>query len=112
MIFVRLLTVFLSALLLSAHLLRFHGLYPALLPLLLLLLFIIRRQWVLRLWQLILFAGTLLWIQVAVQLVQIRIGMGLPWIRLAVIMAAVILWTIFSGFWLENSRVKKFYHPD
>jgi hypothetical protein len=112
MIIIRLIPVYISVLLLSAHLLRIYGLYPALLLLLLLFTFLIRKRWILQMWQFILFISVLMWINTVVTLVHFRLAMDMPWVRLAVIMVVVIAFTIYSGFWLENNKIKKFYDAD
>jgi hypothetical protein len=98
MISVRLLPVILADLLLSAHFLRFSGVFPAALALLLLgTLFIL------------MFIATLVWIDSTIKLVQLRLMLELPWLRLAVIMMLVIALTVFAGFWMENKKIKTFY---
>ncbi len=106
---VRLLPVIISDILLAAHFLRFYGFIPAVIILLLLLTLILRRKWIPRLWQGLLFIGTLMWIDTTANLLQIRLAMEMPWMRLLVIMGAVILFTIFSGFWLENKKLKSYF---
>ncbi|HFE64461.1 MAG TPA: hypothetical protein ENK14_08625 [Caldithrix sp.] len=109
MIVLRLLPVILSALLLAAHFLRFYGVESAVVVILLLLTLLIRKRWVLRMWQFFLFLGALIWIQTTVTLIQFRIALDLPWLRLAAIMGAVILFTTFSGIWLENKKIKRYF---
>ncbi len=109
MIFIRLLPVMFSALLIAAHFLRFYGLVLPAIFLLLLFTFAVRRKWVVRFWQVIMFLGTLVWIDTAANLVRMRSAMGLPWTRLAIIMGAVIIFTAFSGLWLENKHIKAYY---
>jgi hypothetical protein len=109
MISVRLLPVILADLLLSAHFLRFSGVFPAALALLLLGTLFIRRSWVIRFWQALMFIATLVWIDSTIKLVQLRLMLELPWLRLAVIMMLVIALTVFAGFWMENKKIKTFY---
>lgn len=108
----RLLPAILSALLLAAHFLRREAYLPALLILALLLILLVRKSWVLRFWQAILGLGALLWIDTTLSVLRVRQALGLPWGRMAVIMAAVLLLTIFSALWLENPRIKAFYNRD
>lgn len=108
----RLLPVILSALLLAAHFLRRETYLPALLILALLLILFVRKSWALRLWQAILGLGALVWIDTALAALRMRQAAGLPWMRMAAIMAAVTLLAIFSALWLENPRIKTFYNRD
>ncbi len=112
MIFVRLFPVIFSMMLFAAHFLRFSGLPTATVSLLLLLTLFIRRPWVLRFWQVVMLFATLMWIDTTFNLVHQRVEMGTPWGRLAIIMGVVIAFTVFSGIWLENKKIKSFYHKE
>lgn len=109
MIFPRLLPLILADLLLAAHFLRFGGFSPAALALLFLITLFIRRSWIIRLWQALMFVATLVWIDTAIKLIRLRLALDLPWIRLAIIMALVIALTAFAGFWTENKRIKNYF---
>jgi len=110
MIILRLLPIILADVLLAAHFLRFGGIIPAGLILLLLLTLFIRRWWIVRLWQVFLFAATLVWIQTSFKLVGARLAMGAPATRLTIIMAGVVLFNVFALFWLENKKIKAHYN--
>jgi len=112
MMLLRLLPVILSALLLAAHFLRREAYLPVLLILVMLLILFVRKAWVPRLWQAILGLGALVWIDTTLAVLRMRQAAGLPWMRMAVIMAAVILLAVFSALWLENPRIKAFYNRD
>lgn len=112
MTFLRLLPVIFSDILLAAHFLRFYGLVPAAVVLLLLFSLLIRSIWVLRSWQGILMVAVLIWIKASINLVHARIALDLPWIRLSIIMIGVIAFTIFSGFWLENKKIRKYFNKN
>ena len=94
----RLLPLILSALLFAAHVMRDAGLLwalPILLPLLLLL---IRTRWVLRLWQGLLLLFTLEWVRTTVELALFRYQSGQPYLRMLLILLAVIalnLWAVW-----------------
>jgi hypothetical protein len=109
MTLIRFLPIILADVLLAAHFLRFSGIFPAALVLLLLVTLFIRRYWVVRLWQALMFIATLVWIDTAIKLIRLRLALDLPWLRLAVILALVILLTIFAGFWMESKKIKAFY---
>ncbi len=110
MAFLLVLPVIVSGLLLAAHFLR-AGNYPMVLfslafPLLLL----IKRPWAVRLVQIILFLGTLVWVKTLVVLMRLHIQMGLPWVKLVVILVPLALFTAASAlifFW--SSTLKERY---
>lgn len=110
MIILRLLPVILANILLAAHFLRFGGIILAGLILLLLLTLFIRKWWIVRLWQVILFAATLVWIETSFDLIGARMAMNAPATRLAIIMAGVVLFNVFALFWLENKKIKAHYN--
>ena len=107
--FVRLLPVLFSALLFSAHISRIGYNLPAVIFLLLIATLFIRKTYILRAWQIILGLASLIWIQAGIGYVQMRMSSGMPWIRLGSIMAAIVLFTVFSAWWLENKKIKEFY---
>jgi hypothetical protein len=105
----RLLPVILSLLLLAAHFYR-AGLVPltvlcAVLPLLLFL----RQAWVPRLFQFLLVLGALEWLRALYGFVAVRIAFGDPWLRLALILGAVALFTGLSGLVFRNGKLRAFY---
>ncbi len=107
--FVRLLPVLFSALLFSAHISRAGYNVAAIILLLLIGTLFIRKTYILRAWQVVMGLASLIWIQAAVGYIQNRMSMGTPWVRLAFIMAAIVLFTAFSAWWLENKKIKEFY---
>ncbi|WP_136798791.1 hypothetical protein [Desulfosediminicola ganghwensis] len=101
---VRIIPAILSFLLIAAHLYR-AGLpifavaavaAPAIL--------IIPQFWSARIVQLLLVLSALEWGRTLLNLVQLRIEMGMDWIRLAVILAAVILFTLISAMVVQSAR--------
>jgi ferredoxin len=68
------------------------------LPLVLLL----RRRWADRALQLVLIAGAAEWVLTIVNIVEIRVLVGLPYMRLVLILGAVALLTALSGLLLET----------
>ena len=101
--------VFLSLLLLGAHFIRAGQWLPALLALIVIGALFIRRPWIVRMVQFALAAGTLEWIRTSAVLVFMRQSLGLPWLRLALIMGAVILLSICSIFVLESESLRNRY---
>ncbi len=61
----------------------------------------IRRRWSVILLQAGLLAGTALWLSVLLGLVRERMARGLPWERLALILAVVAIGTALSGLLLR-----------
>ena len=107
--FLRLLPVFISFLLLGAHFMRAgQNLVLPGLGLLLLLLFI-RQWWVPRLIQVVLMLGAVEWVITTVSLAQMRMQMDLPWLRMAVILGAVALFTLLSGLVFQSRALRERY---
>jgi len=105
----RLLPVILSLLLLAAHFYR-AGLAPltvlcVALPLLLLL----RQTWVPRLFQVLLLLGALEWLRALYGFAAMRIAFGEPWLRLAIILVAVALFTGLSGLVFGNGKLRAWF---
>lgn len=93
----RLLPVFLSALLLGAHFLR-TGLIVLVVPAVLFpVLLLFRRAWAARLVQATLVLAALEWVRTLVILVVGRRASGEPWYRLAVILGVVAAFTGVSA---------------
>ncbi len=110
MMFLRLLPTILSTVLIAAHVLRFYGLQTAIPIVLLLITLFIKNKFILRFWQFLLSVGIIMWIQATTGFVQMRLTMHQPWVRLVLILGAVILFTLYSIFSLENKKLKERYH--
>jgi len=91
--FLRLLPVFLSALLLCAHFLRLELIPVAVLALLFPTLLLFRRSWAIRIVQIFLVLGALEWIRILLIYVAERREIGQPWIRLAFILGFIAIFT-------------------
>jgi len=109
MIILQLLPVILAHLLFSAHILRFYGLIPALIIVLLLGTLAIRNKWTMRIWQFFLMIQGLVWVGYTADVVQYRLVMDMNWIRLVIIMSIIVLFTIFSIFWLQSKNLKSYF---
>ncbi len=83
----------------------YHGLCPKAIRLVLL----IKRKWILRIYQVYLIGGAVIWIERLFYLRKMRIEEGSQWIRLALILGAVALVALLSVFMLENKKVQKAY---
>jgi len=107
--FVRLIPVILSFLLLSAHFYR-AGLFPLVILALVFMFFLfIRGKWVARLSQVFLVIGALEWVRTLLGLVEMRQAMSMPWIRLAVILGLVALFTGLSALVFQSRSLKERY---
>ena len=93
----RLLPVLLSYLLLAAHFYRAGELALVGLSLGLPLLLLIRHRWVPALLVFGLVLGAVEWARTALAIAEVRIALGLPWQRMAVILGGVALFTMLSG---------------
>jgi len=109
MIFLRLLPVVLSLLLLAAHFYR--GDLPAMSAVCLALpaLLFLRQAWVPWLLQLVLVLGAAEWLRTLYALASMRIAFEQPWMRLAVILGAVALFTLLSGLVFRSRALQRRY---
>ena len=109
MITLRLVPVILSTLLFAAHVMRFNGPLWAMMVLGILLTLFIRKPWIIRLWQVLLTFATLKWVTIAIELVQMRIAFEMPYLRLAVILIAVVTFNVFAIIWMQDEKIRDFY---
>jgi hypothetical protein len=107
--FVRLLPVFLSALVLAAHFLRGGHWGGVIFSLAALSLLLVRESWAARLMQILLLLGSLEWLRTLMVLASARRTLGEPWIRMAVILGAVSLITAASALVFRGARLRERY---
>jgi membrane-associated PAP2 superfamily phosphatase len=107
--FIKLFPVILSTLLLGAHFFRYGNIVLVMLTAALLPVLLVRRPWVVRLFQAVLVIGAIEWTRTLVELVKMRQAMGAPWIRLAVILGAVAVITICSAFVFRFKSLRERY---
>ncbi len=106
---IRLLPVMLSMLVLAAHFYR-AGLIPlVILTIILLVLLSLKKTWVARLLQIALILGAFEWIRTGVVLIDTRTTLDQPWLRLAIILGAVALFTGSSALLFNVRSLKKRY---
>jgi hypothetical protein len=98
-----------SSVLLAAHFSRVGLNRVALLCLLFPLALLIRKRWALRAFQLYLLIGAGVWVQRTLVLRALRIEAGEDWLRLALILGSVALFTLISVLILEKKRFKEKY---
>ena len=105
----RLLPVILSFGLLAAHFYRAG--YPALTLCCIgvLILLFIRKSWVPRLFQFLLILGALEWLRSLYFLAAMRIAWDQPWTRMAIILAAVALFTALSALVFSSRGMRARY---
>jgi len=95
-----------SLILLSAHFSRNNMTILSMLFLLLPLLFLIKKLWVKRVLELVLFAGSIIWVLAIFHYVKIRMANGQDWLRLVIILGAVSTYTLFSAILIELKYLK------
>ena len=101
--------VILCSVLLGAHFLRSGHIVPVAVALLTPFWFLLRRKWVPWVLQILLGIGALVWLETLVSLVSMRMVMGTPWGRMAIILAAVIVVHILAVFALNGARVREYF---
>lgn len=107
----RITLVIIAVLLLAAHFLRQSEFILLVLCVLTPLLFLVRKRWSLFALQMLMYLGAIIWTSTTVQIVQERLSSGEPWVRLIIILGAVILFTVGAGLLLNSSVIKDKY-PD
>jgi len=105
--FLRLLPVIISFLLMAAHFFREGRMLTAFVVLLLPLLLLVRKAWVPRALQVTLLFGAVEWLRTLYFIAQMRIEFGMPWMRMAIILGAVALFTALSCLVFSNKTVRK-----
>jgi hypothetical protein len=104
-----LLPVFLSFILMAAHFLRWGNWWIVGLCLAAPLLLILRRWWTARLVQVLLILGALEWLRTMYVIMEIRMALGAPWERMAMIIGGVALFTVLSGGVFLTGRLRRIY---
>lgn len=107
--FLRLLPVIISFLLLAAHFYRAGQLMLVLISVALLLLLVLKKSWIPWLMQVALLLGAIEWLRTLVAVAQVRIEFGMPWVRMAIILGVVALFTTFSSLIFKNKKLCKRY---
>jgi hypothetical protein len=105
----RLLPVILSLLLLGAHFYRAGQVILTGASVAVLFLLFLREAWVPRLFQVLLLLGALEWLRALYVFAAMRVAFGEPWLRLAVILGAVALFTALSGLVFRNRKLSQRY---
>ena len=99
----------LALLLLAAHLVH-AGLMPlAVLAILLVGLLAVPRPWALRTLQVVLAVAVIEWILTTVGLAQLRLRLGEPYIRLAMILGSVTLFTALAALAFQHPVLRAYF---
>lgn len=104
--------VVLSLLLLAAHFLRYGHDLGVVAPLILIGLLFVRKAWVARVIQVALVLGAIEWARTLYELVQVRVALGAPVARMAVILAIVMAVTATSAFLFQTNAMRRIYGFD
>jgi len=105
----RLFPVLLSFLLLAAHFSRSGNTLLVVLSLSIPLLLLFRRPWIPILIQVILLLGAAEWIRSMINYIQYRRSIGDDYVRLAIILSFVALFTLLSGWVFRGRKLKGWY---
>jgi len=101
--------VVLSLVVLGAHFLRDGNWIGVAVPVALIGLLFVRRPWVARLVQLGLILGALEWLRTLNDLVQVRIALGQPFTRMAVILGVVAVVAFCAALLFQTPTLKRVY---
>ena len=93
-------------LLLAAHFYRSENLPLALVCFLAVFLVFVRRPWAAYAMQILLVLGAVEWLRSTISLVQTRSASGAPFLRLAIIMGSVTLFTALSALVFRTRRLR------
>lgn len=111
--FLRLLPVILSLVLLGAHFLFHTGQVTiAILPLLFLIPLMFKKTWVPWLTQVVLLLGTIEWVRTLIVGVIQKSATGQDWLRYAIILGAVALFTALSCLVFRSQGLRRRYLQD
>jgi len=109
--FLRLLPVFISFLLVAAHFFRSGQTIFVILLLCTPLLLLVRQSWVPRVIQVVLLLAAIEWLRTLINIAQLRMHTGEPWVRMAVILGVVALFTAASGLVFRNAGLRAWFAP-
>ncbi len=107
--FLRLLPVFISFMLMAAHFVRAGQAVIAFVLLSLLALLALRKTWVPWVIQLSLLLGAVEWVRTLMSVAQVRVELGMPWMRMAIILGAVALFTALSCLVFRTKALRQRY---
>ena len=73
------------------------------------MLLLVRDSWVPRLMQVLLLLGAMEWLRTLFVIANMRITYDQPWVRMAIILGAVALFTALSGLVFRSKALRKRY---
>jgi ferredoxin len=98
-----------ASVLIAAHFSRIQSDWLALFALLFPLFLLMKKSWILRVYQTYLIIGGFIWIERTIFLASLRNLHGESWISLAMILGSVSLFTLLSALVFETKKIKAFY---
>lgn len=104
--------VVLSLAVLGAHFMRYGNSAGVAFATLLIALLFVRRAWVARLTQVALILGAVEWLRTLFDLLQLRMAMGEPYMRMTVILGVVAAVTLCSALLFQTATLRKIYCLD
>jgi hypothetical protein len=105
----RLIPVVLSCVLLAAHYLRAGSMVVVVLCLAVPALLFVKRRWVPRVMQAVLVFSAVEWLLTVYEIASVRMAMGVPWTKAAVILSVVAAWSLGSALLFETRALRKRY---
>ncbi|MFC2161591.1 hypothetical protein ACFLRX_08070 [Acidobacteriota bacterium] len=72
----------------------------------------IKQKWTIRIFQIYLIVGSLIWIERLLYLRRMRIAAGESWTVMAIILGVVALITLLSAWILQNKKLLKTYESE
>ncbi|SYZ71840.1 Iron-sulfur binding protein [Candidatus Zixiibacteriota bacterium] len=109
MSFLILLPVILSSLILGAHFYRSANFGLVLLCVTAPFMLLIRRAWIPRIMQILLFLGAAVWVSTLLTIAKMRLMLGESWLRMAIILGVVALFTAGSALVFQTGRLRRRY---
>ena len=105
----RLIPVIISCLFLAAHFMRAEQTGLVALWVSALLLLLIKRSWIANTFSILLILGALIWGQTTHIIYKVRLSMGAPWLRMALILGGVAVFTAASALVFRTETMKNRY---
>jgi NAD-dependent dihydropyrimidine dehydrogenase PreA subunit len=99
----------LSCVLLAAHFSRVQNDWFAAACLVFPFILLSKKEWVMRIFQVFLLFGGIIWIERTILLVRMRQRIGQSWLRLAIILGVVAIFTILSAAMFNNKKIQTIF---
>ncbi len=108
-VYYRMILYIIASWLIAAHFLRTGNLFATALCLATPALFLVRRRWSLLVLQCLAYGATAIWLDTAWQIAAMRRAFGEPWLRAALILAAVAALSVLAGLLLRSTALHERY---